>query len=231
MKIKVNFLPAELSREVDLAIVVDVLRATSTIVTALHAGASRVLPVETAERAFAMKQREPWVLLAGESGGHMIPGFDLGNSPLDFKEKLVRGREIVMKTTNGTSAALHSKGARKIVAASFLNLARVIEEIKKESGSVVIQCAGSGGAFSMEDVLLAGAAASAFEDRLLDDASRAAVFLFRSAKLPLDQFLIDNCDHAKKLFSIGYFEDVVFCAKINMYDLLPVWRENGFVRG
>ncbi|NLI05548.1 MAG: 2-phosphosulfolactate phosphatase [Thermotogaceae bacterium] len=169
--------------------------------------------------------------MAGESGGHMIPGFDLGNSPLDFKEKLVRGREIVMKTTNGTSAALHSKGARKIVAASFLNLARVIEEIKKESGSVVIQCAGSGGAFSMEDVLLAGAAASAFEDRLLDDASRAAVFLFRSAKLPLDQFLIDNCDHAKKLFSIGYFEDVVFCAKINMYDLLPVWRENGFVRG
>lgn len=231
MKIKVNFLPVELSGEVDLAVVVDVLRATSTIVTALHAGASRVMPVETVEEAFATKRREPRVLLAGERGGHMIPRFDLGNSPRDFTEELVRGREIVMTTTNGTPAALRSKGAGKIVAASFLNLARVIEEIGNEPGLVAIQCAGSGGQFSMEDVLLAGAAASIFEDRLLDDASRAAVFLFRSANVPLDRFLVDHCEHAKKLSSIGYFEDVAFCAKINMYDLLPVWRENGFVRG
>ena len=230
LELYVNPLPLELEEDVDLAVVIDVLRATSTIVSALAHGAKKVLPVSTISEAFALREREPDLLLAGERGGLKIEGFDLGNSPFEYDEETDSTREIVMTTSNGTTAALKSRRARAIVAASFLNFSSVISLLREFSGKVAIQCAGSGGEFSIEDFLLAGAIVSDFE-HCANDACRAAKIVFREAGGSIRSFIEENCGHAKKLSSIGFAEDVAFCARIDMYNVLPVWSENGFVRG
>src|ERR1700728_2869450 len=102
--------------------VIDVIRATSTIVTALARGAAGVQPVASVDVAFALKERNPKALLAGERGGRALPGFDLGNSPEDFTPEHVRGRPVILTTTNGTQALAACDGARAVITASLLNL-------------------------------------------------------------------------------------------------------------
>lgn len=230
-EVRVNFLPEELDRGDGAAVVIDVLRASSTVVAALAAGARKVVPVCRLEEAFALKRADPKVLLGGESGGLKIPGFDLGNSPLEYTPSVVRDREIVLRTTNGTRAALVSKGAQKLVLASFLNLSRVIEFLSPLEGGITVQCAGTDGRFSLEDVLLAGALAARLGRELTGDSALAARLLYENLSGDLATFMEKNCAHGRKLVSLGFVEDVTFCARIDSSDVLPLWRESGFTRG
>lgn len=170
-----------------IAVVIDVLRASTTIVTALANGAERVVPVadlEDARRSAA--QAGPTALLGGERGGVRIPGFDLGNSPLEYSADRVAGRTIVVTTTNGTAALAASRGAREILVGALVNRSAVAEAIRRLAGDaehVHLVCAGTDSLVSAEDVLAAGAILDAARADLagddLDPGAHEALAAFR----------------------------------------------------
>src|SRR5690606_19366866 len=147
VKIEVAFTPAELAG-IDLGdrvvVVLDVLRATSTIVEALANGARAVSPVSTVDEAVRLAEAlgREGVLLAGERRSLRIDGFDMGNSPLEFTRERVSGKQIVLTTTNGTVAILASATARRVLIASYLNLGAVAEELVHDGGPASIVCSG-----------------------------------------------------------------------------------------
>ncbi len=171
MKMDVILSPAELPvpakrdlRNV-VCVVFDVLRATSTFVTALHHGAKAIVPVSEIAEALALRRRQPDVLLGGERDGVRIRAaqtggmdFDLGNSPREYTPDKVRSKTIVSTTTNGTRALRACAGAKTVLAASFLNLAATAVLVRNlRPAEVLLVCAGTGENVATEDVLAAGA--------------------------------------------------------------------------
>jgi 2-phosphosulfolactate phosphatase len=140
------------------AVVIDVLRATTTIVTALSAGARAVIPCLTIGDALAAAAALPResVILGGERGGLPIDGFDLGNSPAEYTRERVDGKTVVLTTTNGTRALLHCREADTVLAGAFANISALVAELA-ECPRVEIVCAGTDGRVTDEDLLLAGA--------------------------------------------------------------------------
>src|SRR5262249_9659060 len=122
------------------AVVIDVLRATSTEITALANGAEAIFPAATVEEARALKEKTPSLLLAGERHGLPPEGFDLGNSPREFTAEKVKGRKIVHTTTNGTLAWLACRNAAETLGAAFLNLNAVTERLRRKGGPVLLVC-------------------------------------------------------------------------------------------
>jgi 2-phosphosulfolactate phosphatase len=171
MKIEVILTPAELPvlarRDLRdaVCVVFDVLRATSTFVTALQNGAKAIVPVSEIAEALAWRQKQPDVLLGGERDGVKIRAaqtggvdFNLGNSPREYTPEKVRGKTIVSTTTNGTRALRACAGAQTVLSASFLNLTATVDFIKKlRPTQVVPVCAGTHENPALEDVLAAGA--------------------------------------------------------------------------
>ncbi|MGB9562102.1 MAG: 2-phosphosulfolactate phosphatase, partial [bacterium] len=162
MKISVYFLPLEI-KESELkgkvAIVIDVLRASTTLIVAISNGAKQIIPVSSIEKAYELKQvlAEIRPLLAGERNGKKLPNFDLGNSPFEYKPEIVSGKTIIYASTNGSpTITLVGKLADATYIAGFVNLpsvAKLIEELRKD---VVIVCAGKANSFSLEDSICAG---------------------------------------------------------------------------
>src|SRR3989442_948332 len=142
-----------------LAIVIDVLRATTTIVHALAAGCCAVRPVAEIDEAqiIAGGMRAGRVLLAGERGGAPLAGFDLGNSPGEFTPKICRGCTVVLTTSNGTRALLRAAEAARTLVGAFVNYSAVCEQLRQDARPVHIVCAGTDGDIALEDTLLAGA--------------------------------------------------------------------------
>jgi 2-phosphosulfolactate phosphatase len=169
--LEVLFTPAELAalpnRDLGgtVCVVFDILRATSTIVTALANGAGAVIPVEEISEARAWRERQPGVLLAGERQGVKIrggrsgePDFDLGNSPREFTPEIVRGRTIVTTTTNGTRALRVCRKASVILVGSFLNLGATARRLRQLAPkNLLLVCSGTGEQAALEDALAAGA--------------------------------------------------------------------------
>lgn len=240
MRIETIFSPAELPALAadDLrgavCVVFDILRATSTIVTALHHGARRVVPVREIPEAIEYRQHQPEVLLAGERNGVRIRGdqsggvdFHLGNSPREFRPERVRGRTIVTTTTNGTRALQACASAQLVLAASFLNLAatgRYLHQLAPER--LLLVCAGTGAGVALEDVLAAGALAGLGEAERAD-ATEIAVRAFLSAKADLPAVLAAS-QNARRLLEIPELRpDVAFCAQRDIYPLVAVMKADG----
>ncbi|MGH3016056.1 MAG: 2-phosphosulfolactate phosphatase, partial [Gaiellaceae bacterium] len=154
MRVHVAFTPAETVRA-PTAVVVDVVRATSTIVQALASGYSRVLCCAEVEEARALRERLGEGVLAGERRARPIPGFELGNSPREFVEP--RGETVILTTTNGTRA-LVTAGERceRVLAGSLLNLEALVASARDGGGDVTVVCAGVKGEFAMDDAYVAG---------------------------------------------------------------------------
>src|SRR5438270_2983404 len=149
-----------------VAVVIDVLRAGTTVVHALAAGCTDVRPAAELDeaRALADGMRAGRVLLAGERDGAPVPGFDLGNSPAALTKPLCRDATLVLTTTNGTRALLHAAAAERVLVAGFVNFSAVCEQLRQDKRPVHIVCAGDAGQVALEDALLAGA----FVDFLCD---------------------------------------------------------------
>lgn len=160
MKLDVVFTPGELGASVGqrTVVVIDVLRATSTILEALVNGARDVLPVESVEQAVRKAQElgREQVILCGERDVERVEGFDLGNSPLEYVPERVRGKTLVLTTTNGTRAILLGAGGTDCLIASFLNATATAERVVRSATDVLILCAGREGRFSLEDAVCAG---------------------------------------------------------------------------
>ncbi len=218
--------------------VIDALRATSTIATALAHGARAVIPCASPGEARRVAAAAPGRLLAGEEGALPIPGFDLGNSPREYSPEAVAGREIALVTTNGTRAirlVQDGMGGRlgNVLLASFLNAGAAARALAEAAAGrdVVIVCSGTAGRFSLDDFLCAGALADALEAsgaEGLDDLAQAARDAYRQNRGRLAEALA-GCRHARFLFDAGLGGDVAFCARENVFDVVPVvrWPEDG----
>jgi 2-phosphosulfolactate phosphatase len=208
-------------------VVVDVLRATSTIVTALAHGAAGILPVPSLE--VCRQKAAEGFLIAGERDGRKVEGFDKGNSPFDFMGADVAGKKIAFTTTNGTQAIEKSKHAREIIIGSFLNLSSLTDYLLRTENSVLIVCAGWKGRINLEDTLFAGAVVEKLKEFLGPDcdAPLAAQHLYNLAKPDLKGFLSQS-SHVKRLNQLNIHRDFEFCLTADRYNITPR-VQNGWI--
>lgn len=214
------------------AVVVDVLRATSTLTTALDRGARAVFPSAATEDALRLAQslgRED-TLLCGERKGLRIEGYDLGNSPLEYTPEVVEGKRLIMNTTNGTRALLAAEDADAVLALSFLNLGAVAAAVRDVERLVII-CAGREGTFALEDAVCSGRLLRRLRaegvDYEMGDGARAALELARSFE-PSEEFLIST-EAGQALVAAGLGEDLAWCAQVDALDLVPALRDRALV--
>ena len=219
-----------------VAVVVDVLRATSTIVTALEQGVTEVFAVGSLEECAALG-RERGCITAAERDGIAAEGFDLGNSPFGFLDGkiAVRGRALAISTTNGTKALLGSLAAEAVVCGAFLNLSAVVKFIAAQQRDVVVVCSGWKGQFCLEDTAFGGALAEQLGplgyDVAWSDAAIAALHLWEHAKPEWPAYLLKSAA-VRRLNALEYHDDFVFCMKPDVYpDILPLWQDGRLVRG
>lgn len=216
------------------AVVVDVLRASTSMLAALEAGALRILPAATEAEARALASRLPRrvVLLCGEREGVRIEGFDRGNSPLEYTAERVSGRTLVYCTTNGTPALRRAaRKAREVLVACFRNLGAVAEELASRPAPHVIVCAGRQGRVSLDDALCAGHLAlrlrGAGADRLCDGA-RTALSLAECLGPPTPE-LVARAAGGRALIELGFQRDVAFCAEMDRSGVVPVLSDGAVV--
>lgn len=209
-------------------VVVDILRATTTIVHALAAGASKVTPLLEVDRALAIKsQLGNSAVLGGERGGRKIPGFDLGNSPGEYTRVSVGGKTLIFTTTNGTRALEMCRHASRVLLGAFANFSAVCREVGRLE-RLDILCAGTDGQITREDVLFAGAviddlhrAGTVLTNDQADiacDAWRAATLDFAGPK-PLAEYLRASSG-GRNLIEIGHERDIDIAAQIDRCDLV-----------
>jgi 2-phosphosulfolactate phosphatase len=203
--------------------VIDVIRATSTVAVALGNGANGVRPVASTAEAYALKEQNPAALLAGERSGVALPGFDLGNSPREMTAERVKGKEIILTTTNGTQALAACRGARTIVTAGFLNLEATAVRLREIGPPWIIVCAGYEGDFGLDDAVVAGALAEALEQE------HPFVELYRSVRRELAATLLGSCA-GQELVKVGLQDDVPVCAELNRFSLVPTLDTAGVLR-
>lgn len=211
-------------------VVVDILRATTTIAYALAAGAAKVVPLLEVDRALAMKSEIGAAgVLGGERGGKKIPGFDLGNSPGEYTRNSVGGKTVLFTTTNGTRALEMCRQASRVLLGSFANFSSVCREVA-ELERLDILCAGTDSQITREDVLFAGAVIDDLHRRggtvltndqadIACDAWRAATLDFGGPK-PLAEFLRASTG-GRNLIEIGHERDIEIAAQIDKFEVLP----------
>ncbi|WP_103021251.1 2-phosphosulfolactate phosphatase [Salinibacter altiplanensis] len=212
-------------------IVIDVLRACSTIVTALERGARAVMPVPDMARAgkIASNLDPDMYRLGGERNGEQIEGYHLGNSPHEYTQDVVEGRDIILNTSNGTQALEQAKEAETLVVASFLNAGRVVDFIRRTADAVTIVCAGRQNRLALEDTLCAGL----LLDRLWDgnepypvtDSAHTAYTLYHTDRDDLDNAL-RGANHAEWLAEQNCEADLDYCFRIDALPVLPYYTEN-----
>ncbi|BBE30489.1 putative 2-phosphosulfolactate phosphatase [Tepiditoga spiralis] len=194
----------------DIYVLIDTLRATSTISTLLHCKIKSLEIVESLEKAFLKKNK----ILIGERNAQKIKGFDYSNSPVEIlknKEKL-NGKEIVLTTTNGAKAFNKISSMGKVIPLSLLNLNSVYEYVKDYT-DIGIVCSGSNGVSSLEDLYTAGLFLRNFKDVDLNDGAKIALSI---ANLSVEE--IKNSDHARTMKRLNLNEDIKFCFKLNVFN-------------
>ncbi len=203
-------------------IVLDIIRATTTIVTAITYGAKGIIPVRRIDEALAYKKSD--VIIAGEEMGLKPEGFDLGNSPKEFRSSLIQNRWIVMRTHNGTQAIVLSSPAKYLLIGAFVNATACANLAAKLKKDVVIFCSGTRGMFSLEDSIAAGCIADILATHhqfQLDDASLLLAKSYH--KLQESSFsLLKQSKAAKRLKEIDKWLDISDCLQIDQYDVVPI---------
>jgi len=222
-------------------VVIDVLRATTTITVALINGAKEVIPAESVSTAARISKGLGKSILCGERNGKVIEGFALGNSPLEYKSETIRDKSLIFSTTNGTVSIAKSRLAKSCVLASFINLTKAIEHIKAIEGEVIIVCSGKLNTFCIEDAVCAGVIIDKLQSDEggkyeLNDSAYACVKLGniltkKSGKLSSEKILdmYNESEHGKYLLELGFGEDLKLCAGLDTYPHLPVYF-NGTIK-
>lgn len=210
------------------AVVIDVLRATSSIVEALGSGAKSLFPVVSIEEALRLANtlgREE-VLLAGERKSLPVEGFDLGNSPAEFTPERVGGRTLVMSTTNGTAAMALAAPAQKVIIASWLNLSAVVNELVRTAAQPVLLCSGRERQFSLDDAVFAGRLVAELIRSVpgavwrMNDAALAALELSGTFNDP--ETLFPSTAAGQQIIAAGLRDDLAFCGQVDRHDIVPV---------
>lgn len=211
-------------------VVIDVLRASSTIVTALLNGAKAIIPVADMGEASKIAQNvdSKNYLLCGEKDGVKIDGYALGNSPLEYTKEVVGGKRLIFNTTNGTKAIKKSLGSSDVYIASFLNVGAVVKALKDDERKIVLICAGWKGRLSFEDMLLAGNIIHLLGNGKLPDNTRDGA---KVAFGLFDKFgdnitaVVHQSNHAERLKALNISSDIDYCCQIDITDILPRLKE------
>jgi 2-phosphosulfolactate phosphatase len=217
-------------------LVIDVLRSSTTIACALTSGAREIIPVLTPAEGgeLASRSGRGVSLLCGEREGRRIDGFDLGNSPFEFTPERVGGRVLIFSSTNGSAAILRARAADRIYIGGFNNFNAVMRRLVDERRSVVILCAGNLDQFAIEDFVCGGKFANALDTRLkrtvaFNDGARAAGLLHRHFDGSIIH-LLKSSEHGRFLMSLGFEQDIEFCARVDTHPVVPMLVE-GKIRG
>ncbi len=207
-------------------VVIDVLRATSVILHALHAGAKEVIPVGSID--FAMKisvnSHGGQTLLCGERNTQIIEGFDLGNSPAEYTEEIISGKSVILFTTNGSKAIVKAKYSNRVYIASFNNLSKMAEHLVSLNADIEIITSGANGVFCLEDTICAGALVKKMTeinpDIELNDVTNASLVLNEKFGYNINE-MMHNCEHGILLKKNGLEEDINLCSQIDSIPLVP----------
>ncbi|MBB5648160.1 2-phosphosulfolactate phosphatase [Pedobacter cryoconitis] len=224
-KIEVCLTPALIDLyaiENSIVVVIDILRATSSMVYGIDNGAQAIIPVAQVEECMSYAGKD--YLLAAERNGEVVEGYDFGNSPFSYTAEKVAGKTIVLTTTNGTKALhLARKRASQVVIGSFLNLEALCEWLKTQEKDVLLLCAGWKDQFNLEDTIFAGAVVNQLRSGFThyDDASVAAEDLYLLAKDDLRAY-IHKSSHSHRMVALNIEEDVKFCLQTNICQAIPV---------
>ena len=253
-KLHVHLLPSLIEADAlkgGTAVIIDVLRASSTMITALQNGANRVIPCGTTDEAFRLRDQsqDGIIVLGGERGGVKIQGFDFGNSPAEYSPAAVAGRTVVFTTTNGTKAILKASPAATILIGAFLNRAAIADRLRQEQRDTHLICAGTDGIVTGEDVLFAGAVVDELignkvpESEVsgrwaLNDSAVIAWSLWRKkvadvAHDDTDQedphrafcervaLALRDTQGGRNLKSLGYDSDIRLCSQLDQFRIIP----------
>ncbi|MBY0526312.1 MAG: 2-phosphosulfolactate phosphatase [Gemmataceae bacterium] len=213
-----------------IAIVIDVLRATTTIIHAMAAGCCEVRPCAEIDEAQALagQMRAGRVILGGERDGRPLPGFDAGNSPSEYTPKRCKGTTLVLTTSNGTRALIGAAEAERTLVAGFVNYSAVCEQLRHDVRPIHIVCAGTEGEVALEDTLLAGALVDYLTESMevkLNDSARLAWDCFENHGRVLDGAL-EVSKGGAKLRGLGYDEDIRAAARVDQFALVPELRRD-----
>ena len=212
-----------------IVVIIDVLRATSTIATALYNGAKSVIPVESVSRCIELGRQIDGVT-AGERDGKIAEGLENGNSPFEYSAEFIKGKTLVLTTTNGTRL-LHmalEKGAKEIVTGSFTNLSAVCDHLIAMNRNVILGCAAWKDKVNMEDTLFAGAVISRIRKHfhINCDSSHMAEAMYEKGKNDLFAFIKKNdASHYHRLMNFGLEKDICYCLTADQANVLPIYSE------
>ncbi|WP_066649351.1 2-phosphosulfolactate phosphatase [Christensenella timonensis] len=217
------------------AVMIDALRASATIITAISNKCDRIVPTEEANEAAAIKKiSEGNVLLCGEIAAQKVSGFDLGNSPLEFTEDVVAEKIIIFSTTNGTVAIKSMAAAEDVLIGSFINAEAVAKKARSLENDIVLVCAGTKGKFSTDDMLAMGC----IIDRLLridetletDDMGKVALKLYHDANHDILSAL-EGSTHFEYLKQLKLYDDLEYCTREDTLGVVPVYQEGVIIKG
>jgi len=221
----------------DVTVIVDALRSSSTIITALSNGARGIIPACTLKEAIQLYENHPGALLAGERNMVKPPTFHMGNSPLEYTRNRVSGRTIILTTTDGTRAIkLASKGAKAVLIGAFLNASSVAHAsydlALKMEADISLIVVGKKGRFAIEDFLGAGFiirrlpnVRRLIDSALIDDGALWAYYSAEIAEKNLKETIYQG-EHAKKLKASGFHKDVEFCSRVDVFNSVPILEKS-----
>lgn len=234
MHIDIQFLPfspdpSTLSRRT--IVVIDILRATSVIIHAISQGALEIVPVTTVEEALQKAKNFPQstTLLGGERGSKKIKGFDLGNSPREYIAEKVKGKRVILTTTNGTKAFHSVSSGREVMAGSFFNIGAIGGRCLDLDRDILLFPSGDGGSFSLEDTICGGMLIDQFikiggKSVALTDAAQSAHILYQRFEDNLvEAFHVST--HGRDLVAKGFEDDLAYCAQIDITNIVPTFRD------
>ena len=216
-----------------IVVIIDVLRATSTIATALYNGAGSVIPVETVEECIQIGKQTGGIT-AGERDGQVAEGLKYGNSPFEYPPNFIKGNTLVLTTTNGTRL-LHmalDKNARSVITGSFGNLSAVCDYLIAQKQNVILGCAAWKDRINLEDTLFAGAVVHTIRNHfsINCDSSQIAASLYHEAKEDLFEYLkAKNASHFHRLQSFGLEKDIRYCLTIDNANVLIIYEDGKLV--
>ena len=211
-----------------IAVVIDVLRATTSFCAALDRGATEIVPVRSLNEC--RQYGRQGYLTAAERGAQKVPGFHFGNSPSEFLQADLRGKKIAFTTTNGTRALHAVRRAKEVVAGAFVNMSVLLDFLRQRAQPTLLVCAGWKDHVNLEDTLFAGAVATYLENdfRIADDATLIAMSLYQQAERR-KKYYIQHSAHFERLIQLGMQEDVKYALRQDLHPVLPLYRDGALI--
>ncbi len=234
MKMEICFTAQELTPSLvygKTAVILDIFRTSSTIITALAKGAVKILPASSPENAIELKKRLPHSLVGGEYLNERIASFDLGNSPLEYTSEIIQGQNIILSTTNGTGSIQKTRDANKIYIGSFLNAQALVQKLQESPNDILLICVGTQGEFSLEDTCCAGYLLhllQATRKLIINDRALNALALYQHFQQNLP-YNLSQSKNGRALLLKGQWSDIEYCCLTDLFATIPSYSSQGIV--